>query len=323
MKIINKTISLLRQKTTFGRPVRSERGEVTYTEKQEVAKETFIRNGLHDDALRRHKENKSMFVSLYWDKIFFNKEIKETRFLANEYDKYPFSDNGKKYPTRLHYYYEKGALSPSNRAKILEFQDMEKMRLFFEKIDKVSDWESMKYREKIMRAACEKQVAQNVHFMRRLAKTGDYTDFIFLNFQDGYFGTGADGKGYNKLGAILGDCRRMLTDKENNGFVLLFSAKEWVHPDKEFGGMMESVMDYVARQFPYVKKDVPNPVLNPGMVKTVEENIFDILKVINDVNNGYNETKFEKKFSEERVLKLKLSPIILEQLMNQKEERVR
>ncbi|MGD9639430.1 MAG: NADAR family protein [Alphaproteobacteria bacterium] len=325
MEILNKTITLLRKKTVFGKPFVSSKNRpkpINTTNTQGTVKDKYLSTCVHDDALKRHKEGKSMFISLYWDKIFFNNDIKETRFLSNEYDGFPFEDETNKYHTRLHYYYEKGALNPADKKRILDFDDTNKLKTFFLKIDKNPNWSSMKYRERIMRSACEKQVMQNIELSRRLKKTGDYTDFIYLNFKDGYFGTGIDGKGYNKLGAILGDCRRMLTDKENNGFVLLFSAGEWFHPDKQLTGMTESVWQYIAKEFPHTQKNLPDPVLNPH-VKSLQDNIFDIFKVIDDVNKNHKIINNNADDSSKKTLNLKLNPQMMEILVNQKSERAR
>jgi predicted NAD-dependent protein-ADP-ribosyltransferase YbiA (DUF1768 family) len=332
-----KTLTFLRQKTGDSKPIKINKKMQKILPKKNAKpaennknnkKEKYDTSKLTQDALQRQKDSKSTLINLYWDKIYFNNEIKETSWLSNECLDYPFEENGIEYKSRLHYFYSAAVLQKKHKDMIRGIRDLDTLESLYKKVDKNPKWESLNYRKKVMRAACETQIAQNLILMRRIKKTGDYTDFVYLNPNDGFFGTGQSGRGFNHLGKILQDCRTLLTDKENNGFVMLFTEHEWVHPDTEFSGMLESAKKYIANQFQFVEKDLPDPYLNPMYDHKKNSEALELLSAIKNINSHLNlshsdrasefETSMKRK---SRKISINLRPLVEKYMENERQKQ--
>lgn len=244
-----------------------------------------------DEAFKRNQEAGVISFSLFWDKVFFNYEMPQTRYLCNEFDGYPFFIGTREFPTRLHYYYAKFTMHKEDRERLLAMADCNKMREFFKTVEKKDEWESLSLRRRVMSQACEAQVSQNPNLKMQLKKTGDYTSIIFLNFNDGFFGVGKDGRGMNHLGQILMECRRLLTDKENDGSNIEIDPNfVMVQPDQKFTDMIGNAMGYICGQFKHMKGEmIPGFEKDGGIFQSLH-----VLDMVSKVQGNFKESSNSK-----------------------------
>ncbi len=245
-----------------------------------------------DDAFERHLDQDSTVYSLFWDKVLFNSKIEETKCISNEYENFPIKYNKITYKTRLHYYYSRGVKFKEDFDKILSIKSVKILKQYFREIEHKDEWVHLAYRKRVMARACELQVVQNDDFRHYLRRTGE-SELIYLNFADGYFGIGRDGKGLNHLGRILMDCRALLTQKENEGEEeeleeMKHKKKEMEFSRQEFSGMLGSALSYVSRNLENAKNMEAMGNMDFGQV-TKGEATLKVMETIATMNRDEND----------------------------------
>jgi ribA/ribD-fused uncharacterized protein len=147
------------------------------------------------------------------NKIYFYGTRDEYGFLSNFY-RSSIVISGVKYPTTEHYFQSKKFEGTSREKTIREAASpMEAAMLGRDKKFKIrKDWESVK--EDVMYTALKAKFTQNSYLRAELLKTGT-KELIEHTKNDSYWADGGDGSGKNRLGILLMNLRKELSDASN------------------------------------------------------------------------------------------------------------